>query len=182
MATYHIAKIVADIIRTLPDDATGANGETLATGRGTFGLLGSGPVHIPDPDGRVYKTDLVLFSSPEKTVKLVFWYGADPRPAPHTHPWPFTSYILRGGYVEDRYTLTGEYISSHNYTAGDVNVCPVDVAHRVVVVRPGTVTKMVCGPQVPGNVWHEVEGGALVLPDKQAFLDKFLPVNPFVKG
>jgi len=66
---------------------------------------------VPDKDGNCYKAECVLLSSREKTARLTCWFLRDDRdgtqPRPHSHPWPFVSRILCGGYSEDRYELTG---------------------------------------------------------------------------
>lgn len=143
----------------------------------TVPFLGGKPLHIPAPDGTAYKSELTLFRDAEETVKLVFWYAPDPRPTPHTHPWPFASRILHGGYKEERYSLSGQYLESRVYRAGDVNICPMHAPHRVVEVLPGTVTLMECGQD--SGAWHEVVNGDLVEPDSTAFREHFGKMNPF---
>lgn len=120
------------------------------------------PLHIPDGKGGTYKTELVLFSSPERTEKVNWWHGDDPRQEPHNHPWKnnegvsFVSTILKGGYTERKTeTLNGEwsnYIVS-KYGEGDKNIVKHNEFHVVYDVLPNTVTHMVCYDQVENNEW-----------------------------
>ena len=116
------------------------------------------PLHIPDGEGGCYKTELVLERSEERVVKIHWWHAADPRRDPHSHPWPFKSTILSGGYTETRYWFDEEadgHISSsqRTYREGDVNDLPLGMFHTVDSVMPGTVTRMECGPLVEGGDW-----------------------------
>lgn len=113
------------------------------------------PVHIPDGHGGAYKTELVIERSPERTIKILWWYADDPRPEPHCHPWDFTSEILHGGYTEDRYRIVDGEIEHdvETHGAGSFNHVPRFVFHNVRDVLPGTVTRLTCGPAVPGNEW-----------------------------
>lgn len=44
---------------------------------------------------------------PGQWPALHYFSGPDPSPA-HDHPWDFTSFILKGGYVEKVYTRRGD--------------------------------------------------------------------------
>lgn len=84
---------------------------------------------------------------------------------PHTHPWHFNAYPLTGGYRQDVYTVERPQLLSGieapldvvdvgnvrlrprvSVVAGTRNEMPLDVAHEVVEVEPGTLSLMVCGP------------------------------------
>ncbi len=167
----------------------------------TSALLAAPPVHIPDDGDGSYKTELVLERSPERTVKILWWHADDPRPEPHNHPWDFTSEILHGGYTEDRYVAVdtgggGIQVAHtvHTYRAGDHNVVPrrlpdedprllCEVFHNVRDVLPGTVTRMTCGPAVPGNVWHylRLPDGHLLSSDDPSFIARFHRLNPHLR-
>lgn len=135
----------------------------------SYAALSIPPLHIPDDNGKVYKTELVLYQSDQQTFKLVFWHGPDPRQTPHTHPWPFRSYILHGGYDETRTVLnqlSGSItVTEHTYRKGELNVLPLYdhqqhlVAHAVHTVLPGTVTLMCCDVALPGSEWGYVVSG-----------------------
>ena len=140
-------------------EAASAASKTIGLGLNMgAGRFESVPIHIPDGSGGVYKTELVLQRVPF-VEKVNYWHGQDPRRDPHNHPWPFRSTILRGGYVETRWTKVeagGQNVwekNTYSYVAGDVNDMPAGVYHTVDSVMPGTVTHMVCGELVPGGLW-----------------------------
>jgi len=57
---------------------------------------------LPDYDDptRNYLTRLRVVQTPWFGVYLHRMDGPDPRPTLHDHPWPFVSFVLRGGYTE----------------------------------------------------------------------------------
>jgi len=59
---------------------------------------------IPDYDDpeRNYLTRWRLIQTPLFGIYLHRMDGPDPRPTLHDHPWPFISFVLRGGYLERR--------------------------------------------------------------------------------
>ncbi len=138
------------------------------------------PLHIPDDKGGAYKTELVIHRSPERTEKINWWHGPDPRREPHNHPWPFRSTILAGGYAETRWTqVDGVWtFETVTYQAGGVNDLPVNVYHTVDSVRPGTVTHMVCGPIVSVNWGYLIDGKKQVIPADDDFLSQLRAINP----
>lgn len=163
------------------------------------------PMHIPDGKGGALRTELVLFRSREKVIKINWWHGPDGmRVHPHSHPWPFESTILRGGYTEDRWTwvVGGDEAwdswskpvdeasavrgdggwwekTTHTYATGDVNSVPAGVYHQVRAITPGTVTRMVCGALVNGGAWGHLMDGVEVpnKPDPE-FLRQLRELNP----
>jgi len=157
------------------------------------GALAKAPLHIPDLNGGAYKTELVLSRSDESTTKINWWHGDDPRPEPHSHPWPFKSEILHGGYTEDRWygdSDIGWVKTTHVYKAGDVNDCPHGTFHVVRDVLPGTVTKMVCGEKVGDGDWgylvksYMPAGRTYVSAREMAdpsFLENMREINPHMR-
>lgn len=120
--------------------------------------LESPPSHIPDGKGGAYKTELVLYRSPERTEKIIWWYKNDPRPEPHNHPWRFESTILSGGYTEDRWWIDESKELQKRTTIYrsdeiNINVVETDVFHVVRDVQPKTTTKLLCGQASEGNSW-----------------------------
>lgn len=119
---------------------------------------------IPDECLDTVKAELVLSDWPDAlTRKINVWFRADlrggERPKPHNHPWEFTSRILLGGYVEDRYTLDGDQVRvEHGVTHrfGSSNHVPKDLYHEVTdIAEPGaTMTLMVCERGVKGDWGH----------------------------
>ena len=69
------------------------------------GMFESPPIAIPNRAGDAYKIEQVVERSPERTVKLVWWFGPDDDRDPHSHPWAFDSEILAGGYTSVTYWL-----------------------------------------------------------------------------
>jgi len=124
----------------------------------TADQLETPPFHVPNTKGGAYKTELVLFRSPERTEKIIWWHEDDPRPEPHNHPWRFESTILSGGYTEDRWWIDekGELQKETiTYRANDrnINVCEANVFHVVRDIQPKTTTKLLCGQASEGNAW-----------------------------
>jgi hypothetical protein len=110
---------------------------------------------------------LRLIQTPWFGVYVHFIYREDLDPVPHDHPWNFWRMVLRGGYIE-------------NYTADPTNELgrpqmilpwrplrfPVDHAHRIVMVKPGTVSLVLVGRK--RRVWGFWEP----LPDASTYGDR----------
>lgn len=175
----HFLALFAETLAELNGRTPNAGPSGQALGLKTHGLLEGRPIHIPAPDGTTFKTELTLYKAPDDTIKLTFWHAPDPRTTPHTHPWAFTSYIMKGGYVEERYDMEGNLLDTREYEAGDINEVPLDVAHRVVSVVPGTVTLMICGTDTGG--WFEVVDGKPTRLSDPDFVARFKQMNPFPK-
>jgi hypothetical protein len=150
-------------------------------------MLAAPPVHIPDGRGGAYKTELVIERGLDRTVKILWWYADDPRTEPHNHPWAFTSAILAGGYTDERYQLASDGSINHETVvvrAGDVNVVPVDIYHRVTDVLPGTVTRMTCGSAAAGNAWGylDIVSGEISPSDDPMFVANLRAINPHLRS
>lgn len=123
---------------------------------------------LTGPDQRVFlHRDGV--DHPRAGIYLHRIHGPDPGLDLHDHPWPFVSIILRGGYDEevepartassraDRAEATEAWAPTlyrtgsaprgdrRRWRAGSVHRMPLDLAHRIVSVRPGTVTLVLRG-------------------------------------
>lgn len=96
---------------------------------------------IPDvehPDEPFFKAEfLIERNAPyDRTLKLNVWRSPDLRrdgaPMPHSHPWPFTSHLLLGGYKEDRYTVERADLLADPYSSSNVGLANVaqGVLHR----------------------------------------------------
>ncbi|WP_116211603.1 hypothetical protein [Streptomyces olivoreticuli] len=118
---------------------------------------------VPDESGLASRAELTLLETQQSTVKINIWLRPDLRgpggtPLPHSHPWDFDSYILAGGYGEDRYRLASdgqvhaELGVTHQH--GGTNRFGRDRYHEVTRVHaPGaTMSLMVCGRGERG-VW-----------------------------
>ncbi len=96
---------------------------------------------------RVYLRRLRVIQTPWFGVYLHWIYAPDRDRDPHDHPWPFVSWILRGGYTERvwvkmwhesvGFTRKRDRWSGHTMST--------TVAHSVTAVDPGTVTFVVVG-------------------------------------
>jgi hypothetical protein len=119
---------------------------------------------VPDPDGFGYKAEYKVLQSANRTIKINLWMSPDLRagdaPMPHNHPWPFTAYVLMGGYKESRYKVVdGNVITTTEvHRAGDENDVPIDLFHEVTEIHePGrTLTLMVCGEGIQGE-WGYID-------------------------
>ncbi|MGW7521809.1 hypothetical protein ACWGJ2_40215, partial [Streptomyces sp. NPDC054796] len=119
---------------------------------------------VPDGSGRLSKTELTLTEGRDRTVKINVWHAPDIReadgPLPHSHPWPFSSKILLGGYSEDRYVLVDGQVRAEigrEHTQGTANTVGRDLYHEVTGLHtaPGaTVTLMLCGRGERGAWGH----------------------------
>lgn len=88
---------------------------------------------------------------------------ADPGVDLHDHPWAFVSIILRGGYDEivaetrEASQLAASHLSRYptpqrgvtrRWGAGTVHRMPLSEAHRIIAVKPGTLTLVLRGRRV----------------------------------
>lgn len=87
--------------------------------------------------GVTYLLRLHLLQVPRLGAVMLHWIRTpDPHPDPHTHPVNFISITLRGGYVE--WTPAGYCTSRARFRrATDL--------HKIVAVRPGTLTLVLAG-------------------------------------
>lgn len=109
---------------------------------------------ISGPMG-VYLRRLRVIETPPARI---YWHhldGPDPDPQPHDHPWPFISIIIRGGYTEQVYTSLwheiGRTVPHHTNTWRRFSIHwmhPSRVAHRIITVKPGTISLILAGPRV----------------------------------
>jgi len=150
------------------------------TGLATAGLgrAWSPFVLIPGLDGAPYKAESRRDGEEPGTLeRFSVWIFNDPRDDPHTHPWPFTSRILTGGYSERRYRKgpDGEWreIGVYVHRAGAVVEMPAGDAHVVFDVKEGTTTHMLIGKLIAGaQDWgHLVE-------DEDGTRLGYVPVQP----
>jgi hypothetical protein len=149
--------------------------------------LSMAPKHIPNDDGYVVKTELVLERSPQRTVKVNWWWLPDAvggRKRPHNHPWAFDSEVLHGWIHERRYTPRGDgthAVTGLLHKAGETYHMGADAFHVVTDVGAGTVTRMTCGEARAENEWGylaiDTWEYTRALPDPQ-FMRNLVAVNP----
>ena len=125
---------------------------------------------VPAPDASAYKAEMLVERNESRTIKVNLWFAPDlrdgARPMPHSHPWEFTSYILEGGYREDRYTRTPagvrketrEHRASGALDFPTTNEIALYEFHEVTeIFAPGrTLTLMVCGEWDPDG-WEYLD-------------------------
>lgn len=133
-------------------------------------------VFIPGNNGAPYKAESKRDGvEPGTLERFTVWLDDDPRDDPHTHPWPFVSTILSGGYRERRYRKVDgiwRCIGERIYSVGDFVAMPADEAHVVFGVWPGTTTHMKIGQLTAGpRDWgHIIEA-------EDAALQQFVPAT-----
>lgn len=118
--------------------------------------------------GVPYMDRLHLVKTPWFSVMLHFFQGPDPHPDPHDHPVAFVSFVLRGWYREIRYGPVGTipYREMRHPRAIPYQIASVrwlnfkrpSGIHRIVAVKPGTVTLVVAGPVVRDWGYYTVNG------------------------
>lgn len=87
-----------------------------------------------------------LIQTPWFGIYVHFIHREDLDPVPHDHPWVFWRMVLRGGYVEN-------YFENPRHSFGYPQVImpfrplrfPTTHAHRIVMVKPGTISLVVVG-------------------------------------
>lgn len=98
-------------------------------------------------------------------IYLQHFHQSDEDRKLHNHPWHGRSYILAGGYREERRMLCscggrsdcrgkGSYIDRRSYLPGDTNILAPDTFHRVDLLDPanGCWTLFTTGAKV--QTWH----------------------------
>lgn len=150
--------------------------------------------NIPDDQGQLSKSEMVLTRSRHLTAKLNIWHRADLRggtaPTPHNHPWTsFTSYVLIGGYSEHRWHLdpVGNIVEQLGveHSGPTANLIGHDVYHEVAAVHePGrTMSLMVCGTGCRGD-WGYLDldtGAHRALQPVEDFEAMFAALNPHLR-
>lgn len=142
------------------------------------------PLNVPTPWGFPYKTEIRIHEDSQYVVKLNCWWDKDPRGDQHNHPWSFESYILSGGYTEDR---NGTLVS---YSEGEINRVMNWQFHNVIKVKPETVSLMICTKDNEDQDWGHLVGQGFVSAvnwasdnisrnvEKRDFVDRLILVNP----
>lgn len=92
---------------------------------------------------------LRVVQTPWFGIYLHFIYREDLDPVPHDHPWNFWRMVLRGGYVEN-------YLDDPASGPARPQMIlpfrptffPTYHAHRIVMVKPGTISLVLVGRKV----------------------------------
>lgn len=77
---------------------------------------------------------------------------------PHDHPWWFASLILKGGYVERRWSDDRDVSTMKLCQPGNLNVSPTTMFHRIALTGP-TWTLVVTGPRTHDRWGYLTHGG-----------------------
>lgn len=89
---------------------------------------------------------LRLVQTPWFGVYVHLIYREDMDPVPHDHPWTFWRCVLRGGYLEHYLTDPGRgRVALRAQRRWRIGRFPTSHAHRIVLVKPGTVSLVVVG-------------------------------------
>lgn len=75
-------------------------------------------------------------------------FREDLDPVPHNHPWNFTSLVVWGGYIEEYHEhpyATIDNPSHREWSRYSLHRMHHYEAHRIVDVRPGTLTLIFVG-------------------------------------
>lgn len=132
-------------------------GRPLASGRSArWALMERFEVPDYDDPSRNYLTRWRLVQTPLFALYLHRMDGPDPRPTLHDHPWPFVSFILRGGYWEDR--LNAHTLVTKKRRVRWINRMPVYGAHSIrTLLRTPTWTFLVVGRRVrTWGYWEQI--------------------------
>jgi len=105
-----------------------------------------------DLDGEPYLTRLNIIQTPWFSIKLHWIHRPDADRHVHNHPWGFISFVLRGGYTE----LESRDPLVHDEQEREIrwfNFKDTNIAHRIVKVKPKTLTLILSGPRDSRARW-----------------------------
>lgn len=95
-------------------------------------------------DGSVYFTRWRLIQTPFFSIFLHKFLTGDSDPYVHDHPWSFTSFVLRGGYIEARRNNNNHFLDARQVK--HINVMRRDDAHYIMdLLRVPTWTLVITG-------------------------------------
>lgn len=106
---------------------------------------------IPCENGQVYLVRRRVVQTPLFGLYLHNLEAPD-KEDPHDHPWPFLSFIVRGGYLEDFYpypwvckTKVVPFMREQNWKRFSLHRMRTGSAHRIKSVQPGTISLILVG-------------------------------------
>lgn len=101
---------------------------------------------IPAPDGTPYLDRLRIVATPWFSLYLHRIRQSDADRDRHDHPWPFVSFIVRGGYIESvAPTSDPQRAAIKARSAWRMHHHPLSICHRIELIIPGTVTLVLTG-------------------------------------
>lgn len=109
-------------------------------------------MEIPDYNNpeQIYLRRLRIIQTPWFGVYLHHIFLPDADRAPHDHPWPFASLVLRGGYSERIHPRPRQDLAQHHdrfHRSFSLHRTSCMVAHRILDLKPNTVTLVLVGPR-----------------------------------
>jgi hypothetical protein len=98
--------------------------------------------------GCEYLRRWVFNFGPVGSIRVHHWTGSDDDRALHDHPWPFVTFVFRGGYtdVSEQPRWTYDRTRADHVRAPAVRYRPALHAHTVQVDPGGAWTLMFTGP------------------------------------
>lgn len=114
--------------------------------------------HIPPNDGSYMKRFWLLTEDGYLSrligisIRVHFIFSPDRDRALHTHPFPFRTFILKGGYTEIQPN------KSKAYKAGDTYSLDIRTPHAITSVDSGTVSLFVAGRRTDDWFFDTDEG------------------------
>ena len=104
---------------------------------------------IPDANdsSRVYLRRRRLIQTPWFGVLWHRIFLPDSDRDPHDHPWPFASFVVRGGYREQIYPdpASLDRFIVRDWKRFSWHIVGTEAAHRIIHVSPGTITLILTG-------------------------------------
>lgn len=92
------------------------------------------------------------------SIRLHHWLSPDDDRAFHDHPWAFTTFVLKGGYVDE------SSAGSEHLQAGDVRHREAEHRHTVYPDPGGAWTLVVTGPKI--RTWGFWANGKFIKANK----------------
>jgi hypothetical protein len=114
------------------------------TGGARWALLKLFEVPDATEPNLVYLRRLRAVQTPWFGIYLHWIYLPDRDRDPHDHPWPFVSWVLRGGYTETVYT-DRDTCAGYERSRWSAHRVGTEVAHSIDTLRPRTVTLVLVG-------------------------------------
>jgi hypothetical protein len=115
-------------------------------------LFGRLTIRVPAAHGqlgRIYLDRLRILDTPWFGIYLHRMVGPDWSPHNHDHPWPFVSFVLRGGYIENVSIDTHHFEIHMNRYVRWFNAKRATDKHRIVwIEREPTWTLVLRGKRV----------------------------------
>lgn len=122
--------------------------------------------------GYVYLRRLVIFKTPYFGLYIHWIHTRDGDRAPHNHPMSFLSWVLRGGYTENRWCYTGSGLPTflgerRRRRFSLARTTRQDFHIITTLTETPTITVLFCGPR--RQDWGFLQHGEFI--DYRTYLD-----------